>query len=325
MRLACALCLLAGCGDDAITPADAPRDVASVEGWSTGASVARGAIQETAAAAVDGKIYVVGGFDASLAIVDHVQIYDTATGAWSDGPALPRALHHANVVSDGATLYVLGALATTSFTAIGDVFSLAPATESSWTTRMAMPAGRERGAAIAGLIDGKIYVAGGFRGGQASALVDVYDPVADSWTPLAALPAPRDHGCGAALGGELIVAGGRTGQVTSPQPDVWSYTPATNMWTARAPMPTGRGGAGCGAIGGTLYVAGGEGNGAVASGVFPNVEGFTASTNTWAQLAPMPNPKHGVGGAVWAGALYLCGGADRAGFGAIAATDVFRP
>jgi hypothetical protein len=39
----------------------------------------------------------------------------------------------------------------------------------------------------------------------------------------------------------------------------------------------------------------------------------------------MPGPKHGVGGAVWDGALYLCGGADREGFGAIAATDVFRP
>jgi hypothetical protein len=39
----------------------------------------------------------------------------------------------------------------------------------------------------------------------------------------------------------------------------------------------------------------------------------------------MPNPKHGVAGAVWDGALYLCGGADMEGFGAIADTDVFRP
>ena len=90
-------------------------------------------------------------------------------------------------------------------------------------------------------------------------------------------------------------------------------------------MPTGRGGTGCGAIDGTLYVAGGEGNTAATSGVFANVEAFTASTNTWTQLAPMPDPKHGVGGSVWNGALYLCGGADRAGFGAIATTDIFRP
>ena len=82
---------------------------------------------------------------------------------------------------------------------------------------------------------------------------------------------------------------------------------------------------GCGAIGDKLYTAGGEGNPAVASGVFPDVEAFDPATNTWTELADMPNPKHGVAGAVWDGALYLCGGANMEGFGAIAATDIFRP
>jgi N-acetylneuraminic acid mutarotase len=175
------------------------------------------------------------------------------------------------------------------------------------------------------MIDGKIYVAGGFRAAAASDLLDVYDPVADSWTPLPSLPAMRDHACGAAIDGALIFAGGRTVQTNTPRPDVWSYSPTASEWTARAPMPTGRGGMGCGAIGGKLYTAGGEGNGAVTSGVFPNVETFDAAANTWAELAPMANPKHGVGGAVWDGALYLCGGASQEGFGAIATTDVLRP
>ena len=90
-------------------------------------------------------------------------------------------------------------------------------------------------------------------------------------------------------------------------------------------MPTGRGGTGCGVIGDTLYVAGGEGNAAVPSGVFPDVEAFTPATNTWQELDDMPEPRHGVAGAAWGGALYLCGGANRAGFGAIATTVVFRP
>jgi N-acetylneuraminic acid mutarotase len=320
--------LLGACGDDAMSTIDASTttDVSSPPGWSTGAPVGHGALQETASAAVAGKIYVVGGFDGDEGIVARVQVYDTATNTWSDGPNLPRALHHATVTGDGTTIYVLGALATTGFTAIGDVYSLAPQTEITWTTRMAMPAGRERGAAVADFIDDKIYVAGGFRNGAASDMVDVYDPMMNTWgAPLMPLPATRDHACGATIGGELIVAGGRTAQITTPQPDTWSYAPGANTWTPRAPMPTGRGGTGCGAITGTLYVAGGEGNSGSPIGIFNQVEGFAAGTNTWSQLAAMPNPKHGVGGAVWNGALYLCGGADRAGFGAIATTDIFRP
>ena len=324
MRVVAALALVAACGDDATTTVDASPDVGEVAGWSTGTAVARGAIQETAAVAVDGKVYVIGGFDDDEGIVAHVQIYDTATGTWSDGPDLPSALHDANAATDGTTIFVGGALSGASFAAVGDTYSLAPATETQWTVRTAMPAARARGAAVSAMIAGKLYVAGGYRMGGAVDLVDVYDPATDTWTALAALPATRDHACGGAIDGELIVAGGRTSQ-NAPLPDVWSFAPGTNTWTARPPMPTGRGGTGCGVIAGALYVTGGEGNSAAPSGVFPQVEAFTPATNTWQQLAEMPEPRHGVGGAVWDGALYLCGGANRAGFGAIASTVVFRP
>jgi N-acetylneuraminic acid mutarotase len=90
-------------------------------------------------------------------------------------------------------------------------------------------------------------------------------------------------------------------------------------------MPTARAGTGCGVIDNTLYVAGGEGNTAATSGVFAQVEGYTPASDTWQSLADMPEPRHGVGGATWDGALYLCGGASRAGFGAIASTAIFRP
>ncbi|NVB77551.1 MAG: hypothetical protein HOV81_04070, partial [Kofleriaceae bacterium] len=75
MRAVAALALAAACGDDATTSSDA--DVGEVAGWSSGTAVARGAIQETAAVAVDGKIYLIGGFDDDEGIVAHVQIYDS--------------------------------------------------------------------------------------------------------------------------------------------------------------------------------------------------------------------------------------------------------
>jgi N-acetylneuraminic acid mutarotase len=328
MRLACALALVAACGDDGGgATADARRDDTSVSPgrWSTGTAVAQGAIQETAAVAVAGKIYLIGGFDDNEGIVARVQVYDTATGVWSDGPALPRAVHHANVATDGVAIYVLGALSGTNFTAIGDSYSIEPEKSTQWTTLPSMIAGRERGAAVAGVIGGRVYIAGGFRNLAASDLVDVYEPVTNTWSALAPLPAARDHACGGVVGAELMFAGGRTVQTNSPRPDVWSYYPGSNTWTTRASMPTARGGMGCGVIDGILYTAGGEGNPAAPSGVFPDVEAYTVALDTWTELADMPNPKHGVAGAVWDGALYLCGGANKEGFGSIAATDIFRP
>ena len=330
MRTACLLLVLASCGDDGggMTTIDGSVTIDAPPGsgsWTTGTPVAHGVLQETAAVAVNGKIYVIGGFETQArTIVDHLHVYDTATNMWSDGPDLPVALHHANAATDGTTIYVLGSLGN-QFATQNGVYSYNPATDATWMTRAPMPSGRDRGAAVTDIIDGKIYVAGGFRSFQASALLDVYDPAMNTWTPLADLPATRDHACGAAIGGQLHFVGGRTVDTGSPRPDVWSYDPATNMWTARAPMPTGRGGMGCGAIGGKLYATGGEGNPMISSGVFPDVEAFDPATNTWTELPDMTNPKHGVGGAVWAGALYLCGGANVEGFGAIAAVDIFRP
>src|SRR5690606_32314873 len=257
------------------------------DGWTSGTAVAQGAIQETAAVAVGGKIYLIGGFDDDEGVTYRVQAYDTASGTRSDGPRLPRAVHPANASTGGTPIDVLGALTGPNFAAIGDAYSLNPATDTEWQTRAGIPTGRERGAAVTGVIDGKIYIAGGFRTLMASDLVDVYDPDADTWTPLAPLPATRDHACGDAIGAELIVAGGRTVQTNSPRPDVWSYDPDTNAWTPRAPMRSGRGGMGCGAIGGTLYTTGGEGNAALPSGVFANVEAFDPVTNTWTELAAM--------------------------------------
>ena len=71
------------------------------------------------AAALDGKMYVIGGFDEKSEIVRDVSIYDPATNTWSQGPQLPdgpglsfapaATVHHGDLyvsLSDG-TLYRL--------------------------------------------------------------------------------------------------------------------------------------------------------------------------------------------------------------------------
>ncbi|MEJ7601756.1 MAG: kelch repeat-containing protein, partial [Kofleriaceae bacterium] len=217
---------------------------------------------------------------------------------------------------------VLGAMQTASFTTIGDVWSWNPA-DTAWIVRQPMPDGTERGASVAGAIDGKIYVAGGLRGG-AIADFGVYDPALDEWTALPALPAARDHACGAAAGGKLVVVGGRQAQITSITDTVFEYTPG-GAWVERAAMPTARGGTACGVVNDRLIVVGGEGNPDATTGVFPDVESFDPATNTWSALAPMVTPRHGMAAAAIDGKLYVPGGATRQGFGAVATHEVLTP
>lgn len=319
------------CGDgSSSTPGDgAPSDDAQTScdatvPWAKAPDLPLGATQETAVVATGGKLYVLGGFDAAGAVVAAVQIFDPAACTWSMGPALPKAVHHANAAVVDGTIYVVGAMETIAFSAIPDVWAWNPATGTAWATRASMPAGTQRGSGVAGVIDGKIYLAGGLRGGAVNEL-SMYDPVANTWTGgLPAVPMTRDHGCGGVVDGKLYVLGGRQGGITTQATTAYAYTPGAG-WTERAAMPTARGGTACGVVGNRIVVVGGEGNAAAASGVFPQVEAYDAAANSWATLAMMPVPRHGMGAAAIGDKVYVPGGATKQGFGAVATFEILTP
>ena len=319
-------CVALGCGgDDPGTPDSAPPGSCEARtGWITAPPVGGGAVQETAAVATGGKIYVLGGFKSASEIVRSVRVFDLAACAWSEGPPLPRAVHHANAAVVDGTIYVLGSMIA-GFVAIGDVWAYRPGTDTDWSPRASMPAGTQRGSAVVGVIDGAIYLAGGLRNG-AVGQVSSYTPATDTWsTSLPPLPQINDHGCGGVVNGKLYVTGGRMGTTSSNSSMVFEYTPGAGAWTPRAPMPTARGGTACGVLGDRIIVVGGEGNTASPAGVFPEVEAYTPAVDRWESLAPMTTPRHGMGAAAWDGALYVPGGASRELFGSVDTHEVFRP
>ena len=319
--------VLIACGSNATAP-DAPTDAAAPSctpgtPWASAPTLARGPTQETAVVAVGTDVYVLGGFDEDAADLDAVQVFDTAACAWRVGPPLPVALHHANAAVIDGTIYVAGALQGLGFTAIGGTWALTPGVDAAWRPRASLPAGTERGGGATGVVGGTLVVAGGLRGG-AVAEVTSYDPATDAWTIEAPLPAARDHGCGAVVEGALYVIGGRQASIGSTEGTVYAWQPGAG-WSTHAAMPTPRGGTACGVVGGEIIVVGGEGNPALASGVFAEVEAYAPATDTWRTLAPMPSPRHGMGAVGIDGALYVPGGADRQGLAAVATHEVLTP
>jgi N-acetylneuraminic acid mutarotase len=293
-------------------------------GWRTLAPIGLGARQEHPSVALGGEIWILGGFDGSARIVDTVEVYDPARDAWrSDVAALPVAMHHANVAEVDGRIYVAGFLRELGFEPDGRVFAYDPAADR-WSERQPMPAGTERGASGVAVIDGRIFVAGGLRGGSV-ATFSAYDPAADAWESLPDLPLPLDHLAAGAVGGVFYALGGRNATLVSGSASTFAYAPATRAWTRVADMPTARGGVAGAVVGERIYVLGGEGNRAASNGVYPDVQVYDPATDSWEIAAPMALPRHGVGAAVQGGRIYVPGGGVSQGFGATATVDVLTP
>jgi len=177
---------------------------------------------------------------------------------------------------------------------------------SQWIDRAPLPGGgrQEVGAA---LLDGRIYVIGGFtEQNSGSARADAYDVAKDEWTQVANLPSARNHiGAGAAAG-RVYAIGGFTGSSFNPTADVFRYDPQKDEWTPAAPLPSARGALAVVEVDGMLYAIGGSGP----TGSVGDTAVYDPGTNTWTALASLPTPRNHLAAAVIDGRIYAVGGRD---------------
>ena len=197
-----------------------------------------------AAAAVAGKVYAIGGRDDDDNKSDTVDAYDPLSGAWTRVASLSVARSSLTATVLDGKIYVLGGV-----TIVGDdhghfeesvdrVDVYDPAADS-WQQVAAMPTRRSSHAAA--LLDGKIYVTGGYTSlaGQVTRIshgVEAYDPVADTWTKLASLSKPRAQHASAVFSGKLYVFGGYSLNGRTDLVEV--YSPALNSWERAADLPS---------------------------------------------------------------------------------------
>src|SRR5919106_3276073 len=204
---------------------------------------------EVAAAAVGGRIVVVGGF-APAGTVGTTEVYDVAADAWSAGPDLPVAVNHAMATSFGDEVYVFGG--TLGDGAISDAaFVLS---DGAWDPLPLMPEPHTAGgAAVAG---GLIHVVGGVGPEGVAERTLVFDAEAGRWSVTEGLGRPREHMGVAAFDDRVYAVGGRAGSLAA-FGEVEALDVEAERWVALPPMPTARHGLGVVAIGTTMYVIAG--------------------------------------------------------------------
>jgi N-acetylneuraminic acid mutarotase len=155
---------------------------------------------------------------------------------------------------------------------------------------------------------GKLYGVGGLSRSTSSNLggAYVYDPDANTWSPIADMSTPRAGMVGGFINGKLYVTAG-VSLVSGPTTATEIYDPATDTWTVGAPMPMAVGTAASAAVlNGKLYVVGGQG----ASGAIDTVYVYDPAQDEWGTAADYPHAAVFTACGTIAGKIYCVGGAN---------------
>ena len=185
------------------------------------------------------------------------------------------------------------------------------ATDTWFFSASSMPAGGRTDPGI-GVINGKIYVAEGWVNGNpdtSTNVLEVFDPVADSWTTAAPAGALRGAVASAVINNKLYVTGGRATFSAGNINTLEIYDPSTDTWTTGTSIPVAVTWATGIAFGGKFYVigglvlpAGGSESGSAA------VQIYDPNTNAWTTGAAAPSAFAAVTAGIIGGKIYFSNG-----------------
>jgi len=202
------------------------------------------------AAAVNGHIYVFGGWNPSTWTANStVQIYDIATNTWSTGPSMPTGRSWAAVAVVNNQIYVLGGVDGGYDTTV-EMFD--PST-SSWTTKAPFINGRYMPEAVA--YNGEIYLIGGDSWATGSDVVfndlQIYNPQTNIWTAGTSMPTPASGLVGTGINNKIYALGGNKLALI--------YDISSNNWSYISSNHSSDGSAGFAVVNGVAYLIGGGG------------------------------------------------------------------
>jgi non-specific serine/threonine protein kinase len=258
---------------------------------------------EVVAAAVGDEVVVLGGLTPGRSASRRVDAYSPALDRWRRLPDLPVGIHHAMAVGHRGQLYVLG-----GYTVSGEPLrSVSVLRRGRWRALPPMPF--PRAAAGAGVVTGKVVVAGGVvGGGRLARKALAFDLAAARWSVVPG-PTPREHLGVAALGGWVYAVAGRTSGLDTNLTSFERWRPGERSWQSLPSVPDSRGGTGAAGVSGLVVSVGGEERG----GTIREVFAYRVADGRWLRLPDLPTPRHGVGVAALGGLVLVIGGGPEPG------------
>jgi N-acetylneuraminic acid mutarotase len=252
-----------------------------------------------------------GGFDTAGQSLATVYVFDGTT--WQPGPALPLPVDHPSAAALDGSIYLSGGHSSGRASA-----RLARLDGAAWTELASMHYARGGHALVAA--QGRLYALGGNNTSGNVAPIEVYDPAANAWTTLPALPIPRNHVSGFAIGSSVCVAGGRP--PTTARVDCFDI--AHDAWIRLPDLPRATSGAGATAFsGGGVVVMGGQN--AQETAIVDQLTRYSAISG-WSTGDAMLVPRHGFELAVFQDRAWACGGGTSPGLYPVATcTSVANP
>lgn len=197
-----------------------------------------------------------------------------------------------------------------------------------WRTVAPSPVARSETASA--VVDGKLYVFGGFIKSSVDPFPrpisrsDVYNPANNTWRRIADLPNPLTHTSTAVDGRNIYLAGGYPGKPTGGQSyatkAVWRYNIDTNTWLAMPTLPEARGGGALALLGRKLHFFGGSDINRLDK---RNHWVLSLGDTRWTSAAPLPSPSNHLADAVLGGKIYALGGQRGQDSNSVTSTSVY--
>ena len=261
------------------------------------------------AATFVGNQIVTAGGESPTGVFNEVEAYNLSTSKWSALPPLKDPRHGLALLSVGNTIDAIDGAAAPGHTHSTDtnealvLASSSAATQSSWKVWPSAPiAAQQVGYAP---LNGTLWVLGGLATeGTATAKVEGYDPVIQTWTSGPDLPVPLHHLMAVTYRGELVVMGGWSPSGGDIEGTVSNrvFALENGKWVALPPMLQPRAAGAAAVIGDKIVVAGGQANHKLVT----DTEMFDGSK--WTEIAPLPTPRDHLAGVSDGHAFYAIGG-----------------
>ena len=244
------------------------------DGFNSTGSMAYQRYNHTATRLLDGRVLVVAGRDADYGPLATAELYNPATGTWTNAASLnngeDREFHTATLLPNGKVL-VVGGLHQSAYTYLAYSSQVYNPTNASWS--VGGPSGFYGHTATL-LANGKVLIVGGtgILGSGPYSSVYLYDPGSNSSSLTNGLRAARAfHTATLLTNGKVLIQGGGTNSAEL-------YNPTNGTWTATG-SPLFSGNNSSLLPNGKVLVVGGT-----------NAELYDPNTGTWSSTS---SPVHG--------------------------------